>query len=733
MRKAICFTGFLLVLAMWPIFAFAASKTELVAWWKFDEEKGKVATDSVSGVKDGIRGNFKYAEGVAGKCLKFDEFTTAIVRGSAKAPKLNTKSFSIEAWIAPQAYPWNWCPIVMQRDDEKGYYFGVDGDGRFGLHVAIDDKWVECNSKMPFPGLKTQHQWNSDERAWEYHGQGQVPPPEPFKGNRGKPVVPLLKWSHLVGTFDAEKGIRIYLNGRLQGTLTTTGQMTPAADAELRIGRDIRKMRPTHTERPRFTMPINYSFDGLIDEIKIHNTALTPEEVMEYFLQAQPKVAQPLQFRRIPTGPKGPKPFGAYYTKLEYDEDYDRPWRIGEFADVVVMFDEFPFKVVYWHGINGYPVWYSENDIGLMHEDTETWGHLGCQEALMDKQCRYSRVRIIENNDARVVIHWRHALNNILYELIHVDPLTGWGDWCDEYLTIYPDGVAARKLIHWCSELDKEHSYEQDNFIIPIGLTPADILEKEAVTLANLNGEESKLSWAETGWPEGKEIKNPVVLKYNIKAKTKPFMIVYPEMAEVALEGNGKPWPHCFYWWNHWPVALIPSDGKQIYMVDGRPSSTCITGNGYVTDHPLNERTENSLKQYLLLGMTMDKSAGDLAPLARSWAQPPELTARSGNFKSEGFDTAERAYKLTCKRPGKPSILPLDLDASKESPVVNPAFVIKNWGQAGATLKINGKPIKRGKDFRAGLRHTPDGSDLIVWIKTESMKPVRLLLSPIVG
>lgn len=249
-------TGFTLALTLCPISAFAASKTELVAWWKFDEEKGKVSTDSVSGVKDRIHGNFKYVEGVAGKCLKFDEFTTAIVRGPAKAPKLDTKSFSIEAWIAPQAYPWNWCPIVMQRDDEKGYYFGVDGDGRFGLHVAIDDKWVECNSKMPFPSLKTQHQWNSDERAWEYHGQGQVPPPEPFKDNRGKPVVPLLKWSHLVGTFDAEKGIRIYLNGRLQGTLTITGQMTPAAEADFRIGRDIRKMHRPIRKGPALPCPL---------------------------------------------------------------------------------------------------------------------------------------------------------------------------------------------------------------------------------------------------------------------------------------------------------------------------------------------------------------------------------------------------------------------------------------------------------------------------------------------
>jgi hypothetical protein len=177
----------------------------------------------------------------------------------------------------------------------------------------------------------------------------------------------------------------------------------------------------------------------------------------------------------------------------------------GPQQDVVVRFDEHAFKLVFWHGINHYPVWYAENDIGLMWEAVETSGPLGCHEAMMDRQCRYSHVRIIESNDARVRIHWRHALCNIEYGLVHVDPVSGWGDWCDEYLTIYPDGVAARELVHWCSRPNSRHTYEQDNFIIPIGMTPAEVLDKEAITLANLDGDESKLDWAETGTARGQK------------------------------------------------------------------------------------------------------------------------------------------------------------------------------------------------------------------------------------
>ena len=72
----------------------------------------------------------------------------------------------------------------------------------------------------------------------------------------------------------------------------------------------------------------------------------------------------------------------------------------------------------------------------------------------------------------------------------------------------------------------------------------------------------------------------------------------------------------------------------------------------------------------------------------------------------------------------------MNIAAAKESPVINPALVIKDWGESGAILTIDGKKIKRGESFRYGYYHKLNASDLIVWIKMEATEPVTISISP---
>jgi hypothetical protein len=166
------------------------------------------------------------------------------------------------------------------------------------------------------------------------------------------------------------------------------------------------------------------------------------------------------KFNQLPSGPRGPGGFGAYYTTLKYAEAWDEPWRIGPDADVVVQFDNGGHKFVFWRGTSYIPCWVTDTDIWYTNEFVERRGKdspntKGCCEPMSDKQCRYSHVRIIENTDARCVIHWRYAPVDVGYNHPFIDPETGWSDWVDEYYTIYPDAIGVRKVTAHTSQPDK--------------------------------------------------------------------------------------------------------------------------------------------------------------------------------------------------------------------------------------------------------------------------------------
>jgi hypothetical protein len=172
--------------------------------------------------------------------------------------------------------------------------------------------------------------------------------------------------------------------------------------------------------------------------------------------------------------------------------------------------------------------------------------------------------------------------------------------------------------------------------------------------------------------------------------------------------------------WNHWPVAMIASQGKSSLFPD-RLTHSALAAADNAIDHG----------NMVMYGFT-DKPISTLVPLARSWCNPPSVSDTEG-FKSDGYDKEQRAYIFSNKNRDNPSMLEFKLNATTDSPIVNPAFVIKGWGKKDAELKINGRTIKRGKDFRFGHCRTSEGLDLIVWLKAQSTKPVKISLSPVVS
>ena len=650
--------------------------------------------DLASNAADLLTGNFEFTEGVRGKALKFDGFTTCAVRHPSRMPDFG-KGLSVEAWIAPQEYSLNQTAIINQYNPDRkaGFFFGLDSEGKLVLGAAIHGKWMEIVSDS---------------------------------------VVPQLKWSHVTGVIEPKGNMAIYINGRKAGMLNTTGEFNPASNMVCVIGESMERMKARHDHNHPFCygMVPRMVFDGLMDELKLYNRSLSANEVLAASTALIPSNPIPLNMRHLPELPKGPRPFGAYYTKLKYSPEWDALHRSGDYADVVVQFDNSPVKLVFWRGANYIPALVSENGLWMSDQAVEIAGPLGsCAEAIVDPQSRYSHVRVIENTAARVVVHWRCAMPRADLVLANEDQ-NGWNDWVDEYWTVYPDGVCVRKQVLMTSRVVLGIDFVETIMFNQPGMYPWETVEWNAITVGDLDGNQAEWVWSkEFGSPShrpdweqvSKALKSTSIQRINLRSQFKPFSIWFPNR-EAFPWGEGKAmFPYdC---WNHWPVQQVQSDGINAILPD-RPTHTSLN-NAFWYLEP--DDRPDSYKHKVLYGMT-DQPFESLLPLARSWNYPANviLDTLSG-FTSEGYDKYQRAFVFNCLNEGK-SGLKITFSASEPSPVVNPSLVIKNWGSCGVKLYLNSEETPQGKNFRVGQVSTLEGSDLVVWLKYESTKPFTIVL-----
>ncbi|MHC5073820.1 MAG: hypothetical protein ACYTFE_03235, partial [Planctomycetota bacterium] len=78
----------------------------------------------------------------------------------------------------------------------------------------------------------------------------------------------------------------------------------------------------------------------------------------------------------------------------------------------------------------------------------------------------------------------------------------------------------------------------------------------------------------------------------------------------------------------------------------------------------------------------------------------------------------QRAYMLECEE--GPSKVEMELAGSKETPIVNPAFVFKGWGDKDVIVKVGDEALKQGENYRAGYEKKIDGVDLVLWFEGQS-------------
>ncbi len=682
---------FLSIIVFYP-FVLSAQEVgshKAVAYWSFDS----IVTGTANAGKMNSNGNVYFnlssiPDGIKGNCIKLNGRDSRIEVSLLKRPE--TGKLTITAWIALQSYPWNNSPILNQgsrsfaakmKEYKEDIFFGVDAYGRLIFGLKIGDSLQSCASSQKLD---------------------------------------LLLWNHVSATFNIDQGISVYINGRLAGRKKTIGSIGEFSGTDLWLGMNLHELGPAGSERKSSESILSpMVLDGLMDEVKVFDKCLTQLEITADYSLTDPGSSPPLQYHKLPDVSNLKKDkFGAFYTRLNYDSEWEKPWRMDSFPDIVVHFDQSPVKYIFWRGSSYGGIWVSENQKWVGDQSLERVGKgkspLGCAEHMSDKQCRYSNVRILEKSNARVVVHWRYAISDILYNIFGAEGITEWGDWADEYYYIYPDGISTRVQTLYTDKLS--HEWQETIVIHQPGTVPEDNIETLAMTLANMKGESRAYSW-EKGPPEAFAVPEDITIQMvNLKSTFRPFIIFEPGAGIKPFTGAVRPEYSIFPWWNHWPIAQIPNDGRLAFAPD-RPSHSSLS-QSIEGSNVIHKEGEDRYKVATLTGMT-NSPIDSLALVARSWNTPPHLQNLSANILFLRISKEERAYILNYLDDSVNTIT-FQLAGSEEYPIFNPVFVLQDVDRENPQVEINGKAATEGRDFRTGISENGQETSTVIWFDLKS-------------
>jgi parallel beta-helix repeat protein len=203
----------------------------LVGLYHFDEGSGTFASDSSGYGNDGTVYGATWTTGISGKALEFDGVDDYINHGDVA--DLNVETISISIWIKPGA---------QDADNiflSKG---GYQVDGWYLWHTSDNDIQLRVNSA-------TSHEIESASSFFTFN-----------------------EWQHVAVVFNKSK-VYWHKNGI---PFTSDPDDDISMDWALPIGKNL-------TIGDYSIYHDTYNFNGSIDEVRIYNRTLTPEEILNLY------------------------------------------------------------------------------------------------------------------------------------------------------------------------------------------------------------------------------------------------------------------------------------------------------------------------------------------------------------------------------------------------------------------------------------------------------------------
>jgi hypothetical protein len=349
---------------------------------------------------------------------------------------------------------------------------------------------------------------------------------------------------------------------------------------------------------------------------------------------------------------------------------------------------------------------------------------------------------IESQNDARIVVRHRCALvkgDKIAHsDKPKVAPY-GPGNWTDEWYIFHPDGTYIRRVKVWTAVAKEagrhgaaKYPYELEGMYLWWG-TPRkgkmanDHLEDGLITLIKMDGTHTTINFKpypvamndfRAMYGAYGKFKDANIHVINTKSEYRPW-----RMGRSSRTVRISPYVPV-----HDLVQLVPCFPPGTT----RRSGYAVAGLGQMNWADFWKTTDTSMSEVWLNGWTNeDDPAEELVAIARSWQEAPKMSASPNNgIELYGYDVGERAYLLNAAASKGAH---LELSASSDSPVVNPMFLINQWGTSKPSVFIDGKVVPQSKGFRTGTYKTltlQDGRTwenvLAVWVPFTSTKKTKI-------
>ncbi len=645
--------------------------------WKFDEAivnyNDSSTLEAIANAACTINGyQANYKAGVSGTALAFDGYFSDVQLPASNATTV-AGDITLEAWIAVGVNPHNMVPLVHQSnfglhpnigdgDDEKwtpfqggqGYYLGINFEGQPAIIVSIGGTLHYCTAPAG--------------------------------------TLSLGSWAHVVGVKSQDQLI-LYVNGVMINTVDVPNNNIATASTNVQMGLNNVYMRAADaspTGSP-LTPEVNYfGLEGMMDEVRIHNVALTPTDVTASYNNYNPGTNisnnPPIQSRVLPGDVTNSTTFTAEYAKLPYHDLWDNMWQTSDYPDIKIKFENSPTSVIFWRGMNHGFALASENNIWNSSQsvENEVLG-LSTYEHMMDKECRTAHVRIIEDTPARKLIHWRYAPRAADYGLY---PSIGGNYWADEYYYIFPDQAIVRQ-VDWHGS--PPLPFHDNNLILSPDSVVANLVNTTgAVQFANDNGQTSSVNYPTGGGPG---ITQASIKMMNTKSTYKTYNLYPANAFHHAINNFAGPF-------SHWPVAQVNSIGVGATTSDTNPRARSVSFGGN------DGMGEGGAPFTCFWGMT-NQPIDSLVNLRKSWNNAPPASNLIG-LTNQGYDLLSRTYKFTRTT----NNISFDIVASANQPLRNVCFQISNWGSNSvANLSVNGSPVT---NFKQGTVRDTSGAIMLL-------------------